>query len=145
MVGLARSAPGTQPRQYTAGRTRRVGEKVLARIRNSECRQEALRYWEEADRLTKGYHWSDMVTGSADYQKILRKIRQPKVFYSLDNFRNGQRSPLRTLCRSIDCQSVPPSQRLVKKHRRAAAIFSYFSLRFPDTLTRRKRYYTNSN
>ena len=58
---------------------------------------------------------------------------------SLDNFRNGQMSPLRTLCRSIDCQSVPPSHRLVNKHRRAAAIFSYFSLRFPDTLTRRKR------
>ena len=25
------------------------------------------------------------------------------LYYSLDNFRNGQRSPLRTLCRSIDC------------------------------------------
>ncbi len=61
------------------------------------------------------------------------------LYYSLDNFRNRQRSPLRTLCRSIDCQSVPPSHRRVNKHRRAAAIFSYFSLSFPDTLSRRRR------
>ncbi|MXZ00204.1 hypothetical protein F4Y93_05975 [Candidatus Poribacteria bacterium] len=40
----------------------------LRESENSECRQEALRYWEEADRLVKGYHWSDMVSGSADYQ-----------------------------------------------------------------------------
>ena len=62
------------------------------------------------------------------------------TYYSLDNFRNRQMSPLRTLCRSIDCQSVPSSQRFVNKHRRASAIFSYFSLSFPDTLSRRKRY-----
>ena len=60
--------------------------------------------------------------------------------YSLDNFRNGQRSPLRSLYRSIDCQSVPPAHRLGNKHGRASAIFGYFSLSFPQTRTRRKRY-----
>ena len=35
---------------------------------------------------------------------------------------------------------MPPSHRLVNKHRRAAAIFRYFSLSFPDTRTHRKRY-----
>ena len=59
---------------------------------------------------------------------------------SLDNFRNRQRSPLRALCRSIDCQSVPPAHRRGNTHGRASAIFGYFSLSFPHTLTRRKRY-----
>ena len=60
-------------------------------------------------------------------------------YYSLDNFRNRQRSPLRTLCRSIDCQSVHPPHRLGNKHGRASAIFGYFPLSFPHTLTQRKR------
>ena len=70
----ARNPDNTPPAERAA-----LAKKFLRESENSECRQEALRYWEEADRLTKGYHWSDMVTGSADYQKILRKIRQPKV------------------------------------------------------------------
>ena len=56
-----------------------LAKKFLHESENPECRQEALRYWEEADRLPKGYYWSDMVRGSGDYQKVLRKIRQPKV------------------------------------------------------------------
>ena len=59
----ARNPDNTPPAERAA-----LVKKFLRESENSECRQEALRYWEEADRLTKGYHWSDMVTGSADYQ-----------------------------------------------------------------------------
>ena len=59
----ARDPDNTPPAERAA-----LVKKFLRESENSECRQEALRYWEEADRLTKGYHWSDMVTGSADYQ-----------------------------------------------------------------------------
>lgn len=43
-------------------------KKFLKESENSQIRQDALRYWEEADRLVKGYHWSDMVSGAGDYQ-----------------------------------------------------------------------------
>ena len=52
----------------------------------------------------------------------------------------GKGSPLRSLCCSIDCQSVPPSHRLVNKHGRASAIFGYFSLSFPQHANSEKRY-----
>ena len=59
----ARNPDNTPPAERAA-----LVKKFLRESENSESRQEALRYWGEADRLTKGYHWSDMVTGSADYQ-----------------------------------------------------------------------------
>ena len=59
----ARNPDNTPPAERAA-----LVKKFLRESENSECRQEALRYWEEADRLTKGYHWSNAVTGSDDYQ-----------------------------------------------------------------------------
>ena len=59
----ARNPDNTPPAERAA-----LVKKFLAESKNSESRQEAERYWQEADRLVKGFHWSDMVSGAGDYQ-----------------------------------------------------------------------------
>ena len=59
----ARNPDNTPPAERAA-----LVKKFLRESENSQCRQDALRYWEEADRLVKGYHWSDLVSGSDDYE-----------------------------------------------------------------------------
>ena len=58
----ARNPDNTPPSERAA-----LVKKFLRESENSQCRTMALRYWEEADRLVKGYHWSDLVSGSDDY------------------------------------------------------------------------------
>lgn len=59
----ARNPDNTLPAERAA-----LVKKFLRESENSQCRTMALRYWEEADRLVKGYHWSDLVSGSDDYE-----------------------------------------------------------------------------
>ena len=57
----ARNPDNTPPSERAA-----LVKKFLRESENSEARQEALRYWKEADRLVKGYHWSG--TETPNYQ-----------------------------------------------------------------------------
>lgn len=43
-------------------------QKFFRESDNSRIRQESVRYWQEADRLCKGFHWGDLMSGSPEYR-----------------------------------------------------------------------------
>lgn len=65
--------PDNTPAAERAALVRKFHEKS----QNSKKRQEALKYWQEADRLVKGMHWTEVLQKSdyrSNYQFVINKV-----------------------------------------------------------------------